>query len=59
MVELVRELENERSYRGIERLVQLTIQALLNLGIMVISALGGRTPKVYTEIGALLAEMGC
>ncbi|MEM2440592.1 MAG: HepT-like ribonuclease domain-containing protein, partial [Candidatus Bathyarchaeia archaeon] len=50
--------ENERSYRGIERLVQLTIQALLDLGIMVISALGGRTPKVYSEIGALLAETG-
>ncbi|MEM1589374.1 MAG: HepT-like ribonuclease domain-containing protein [Candidatus Bathyarchaeia archaeon] len=57
VVELVRELENEKSYKGIERLVQLTIQALLDLGIMVISALGGRTPKVYSEVG-MLVEAG-
>jgi uncharacterized protein YutE (UPF0331/DUF86 family) len=43
--ELVKELDKERSYRGTERLVQLIIQALLDLGLMVITALGGRAPR--------------
>jgi uncharacterized protein YutE (UPF0331/DUF86 family)/predicted nucleotidyltransferase len=58
VVELVHELKNERSYRGIERLVQLIIQALLDLGVMIISALGGKIPKAYSEIGILLADAG-
>jgi len=58
VAELVRELESERSYRGTERLVQLAIQALLDLGLMVISALGGRTPKGYSEVGDLLLDLG-
>lgn len=57
LTELVKELKSEKSYRGTERLVQLTIQALLDLGVMAISAVGGRTPKVYGEIGALLADL--
>jgi len=32
--ELLGELETEKSYRGIERLVQLITQALLDLGLM-------------------------
>ena len=58
VTELVKELEKERSYRGTERLVQLTIQALLDLGLMVIAALGGRTPKGYSEVGDLLSDLG-
>jgi len=58
VAELVRELESERSYRGTERLVQLAIQALLDLALMVISALGGRTPKGYSEVGDLLLDLG-
>jgi len=58
VAELVRELESERSYRGTERLVQLAIQALLDLGLMVISARGGRTPKGYSEVGDLLLDLG-
>jgi len=54
---LVDELEAERSYRGVERLVQLTIQALMDLGLMVISALG-REPRSYSEIGYVLQELG-
>jgi len=56
--ELVRELEVEKSYRGIERLVQLIIQALLDLGLMIIAVLGGRRPRVYSEIGYILKELG-
>jgi uncharacterized protein YutE (UPF0331/DUF86 family)/predicted nucleotidyltransferase len=55
--ELAKELKGERSYRGIERLVQLILQALLDLGIMVIAALGGRTPRGYSEVGELLADL--
>jgi hypothetical protein len=58
VTELVKELEKERSYRGAERLVQLTIQALLDLGLMMIAALGGRTPKGYSEVGDLLSDIG-
>lgn len=57
ITDLVSELKNEKSYRGIERLVQLTIQALLDLGIMAIVALGGRTPKEYSEISELLENL--
>ena len=61
-VELVegflKELETEKSYRGIERLVQLVIQALLDLGLMVIAALGWRRPRAYSEVGYILWEQG-
>lgn len=57
LIELVKELKSEKSYRGIERLVQLIIQALLDLGVMAISAAGGPTPKGYSEIGTLLADL--
>lgn len=56
--ELVRELEVEKSYRGVERLIQLVIQALLDLGLMIIATLGGRRPRVYSEIGYILKELG-
>ncbi|MEM3581186.1 MAG: HepT-like ribonuclease domain-containing protein [Candidatus Bathyarchaeia archaeon] len=50
-------VEKRKKLQGTERLVQLIIQALLDLGVMAISAAGGRTPKVYGEIGALLADL--
>jgi hypothetical protein len=56
--ELLGELETEKSYRGIERLVQLVIQALLDLGLMVIAALGWRRPRAYSEVGYILWEQG-
>ncbi|MCR6668698.1 MAG: DUF86 domain-containing protein [archaeon YNP-WB-040] len=55
---LVRELEVERSYRGIERLVQLIIQALLDLCLMITVALDERRPRAYSEIGYILREYG-
>ena len=58
VTELVKELEGERSYRGTERLVQLVIQSLLDLALMVIAALGGKTPKGYSEVGELLSDLG-
>lgn len=58
VLEYVKELENEKSYRGTERLVQLIVQALLDLGLMLISALGGRVPKGYAEVGDLLLDLG-
>lgn len=58
LTELLKELEKERSYRGTERLVQLVIQALLDLGLMMITALGGKTPTGYSEVGELLSDMG-
>ncbi len=42
---LVDELRYEKNYRGVERLIQLIIQALLDLGLMAILILNGRTPK--------------
>jgi len=54
---LVEELKTESSYRGIERLVQVVIQALLDLGIMAISALGGRRPSSYSDVGVVLYEL--
>jgi len=56
--DLIGELRVEASYRGVERLVQAIIQALLDLGLMAIAALGGRTPEKYSEIGDLLHELG-
>jgi uncharacterized protein YutE (UPF0331/DUF86 family) len=56
--DLVKELEIEKSYRGIERLVQLILQALLDLGAMVISAMGGPRPTSYSEIGRILKDAG-
>jgi uncharacterized protein YutE (UPF0331/DUF86 family)/predicted nucleotidyltransferase len=58
VAELVRELEKEKSHRGTERLVQLIIQALLDLGLMIITVLGGRRPKEYSEVGELLSDLG-
>ncbi len=55
--DLAKELAAETSYRGIERLIQLTLQALLDLGLMVAAALGGKTPKAYSEIGAILNQL--
>ena len=54
---LVSELESESSYRGVERLVQLIIQALLDLGLMVISVFGGRRPDRCSEIGEILQKL--
>ena len=56
--ELLGELETEKSYRGIERLVQLIVQALLDLGLMVVAALGLRRPRAYSEVGYILWEQG-
>jgi uncharacterized protein YutE (UPF0331/DUF86 family) len=54
--ELVKELEVEESYRGVERLVQLIVQALLDLGLMIIVAFCWRRPRTYSEIGYILRE---
>ena len=43
--DLIGELRVESSYRGIERLVQVIIQALLDLGLMAIAALGEKAPE--------------
>ncbi len=56
--EFVEELRGEVSYRGIERLVQVIIQALLDLGLMTIAALRGRKPRGYSEVGFVLEELG-
>uniref|UniRef100_A0A7C1P4D1 DUF86 domain-containing protein n=1 Tax=Thermofilum pendens TaxID=2269 RepID=A0A7C1P4D1_THEPE len=56
--ELVRELEVERSHRGVERLVQLVIQALLDLGLMAVAALGRERPRERSEIGYTLRDLG-
>jgi len=53
---LSEELRREASYRGVERLVQLTIQALLDLGLMVLSALGG-SPSGYRDVAASLSRL--
>ncbi len=55
--ELGLELTCESSYRGLERLVQLTIQALLDLGLMVLSAMGF-SPKGYGDVASLLGQLG-
>ncbi|MEM0049341.1 MAG: HepT-like ribonuclease domain-containing protein [Candidatus Bathyarchaeia archaeon] len=56
--DLIGELRVESSYRGIERLVQVIIQALLDLGLMAIAALGKRAPERYSEVGDILCELG-
>jgi len=56
--EFARELEFEKSYRGVERLVQLTIQVLLDLGSMIIVALNAPRPKSYSEIALILRYLG-
>ncbi|OYT39715.1 MAG: hypothetical protein B6U89_03715 [Desulfurococcales archaeon ex4484_58] len=56
IVELVEELKHEISYRGIERLIQITIQALLDLGLMAIRAVGWSTPSKYKEIADVLRD---
>ena len=53
----MKELEFEKSYRGVERLVQLKIQALLDLGSMIIVALNAPRPKSYSEIGFILRDL--
>jgi len=55
--ELSGELGYERSYRGVERLVQLIIQALLDLGLMVLSAMGS-SPAGYGDVAASLGRFG-
>jgi len=55
--ELSRELKGESSYRGLERLVQITIQALLDLGLMVLSAMGV-SPTGYRDVAISLSKLG-
>lgn len=54
--ELSEELRGESSYRGVERLVQLTIQALLDLGLMVLSAIG-TSPSGYSDVAISLGKL--
>lgn len=44
--------------RGSRQPVQLIIQALLDLGLMVVAALGLRRPRAYSEVGYILWEQG-
>jgi len=53
----VEELRGETNYRRIERRVQLVIQALLDFGLMVIAAFGGRMAKRYSKVGELLLKL--
>lgn len=53
---LSEELRGESSYRGMERLVQLTIQALLDLGLMLLSAIG-TSPTGYRDVAASLGRL--
>jgi uncharacterized protein YutE (UPF0331/DUF86 family)/predicted nucleotidyltransferase len=55
---LLSELEYEKSYRGIERLVQLVIQGVLDLGLMIIAALSAKRPRGYSEVGFVLRDLG-
>lgn len=54
---LSKELRGEGSYRGVERLVQLTIQALLDLGLMALSAIG-TSPTGYRDVANSLGRLG-
>jgi hypothetical protein len=53
--ELSKELQYESSYRGLERLAQLTIQALLDLGLMVLSATDV-SPTGYIDVASSLGK---
>lgn len=55
--ELTTELKGERSYRGVERLVQLAIQTLMDLGLMVLSAMGVSAAG-YRDVAASLNKLG-
>jgi len=55
--ELGSELRQESSYRGLERLVQLTVQSLLDLGLMVLSA-AGSSPSGYRDVASSLGRLG-
>jgi hypothetical protein len=55
--ELSKELQYESSYRGLGRLVQLTIQALLDLGLMVLSAIEV-SPTGYSDATSSLGKFG-
>lgn len=55
--ELCGELRYESSYRGVERLVQLITQALLDLGLMVLSAMD-LSPAGYSDVAASLGRLG-
>lgn len=55
--ELSIELENEENHRGIERLIHLTLQALLDMGLMVLSAIG-ISPAGYRDVATSLAKLG-
>ncbi|MBO3802832.1 MAG: DUF86 domain-containing protein [Candidatus Brockarchaeota archaeon] len=55
--ELGEELRRESSYRGVERLVQLILQALLDLGLMVLSAIGA-SPSGYRDVANSLGRLG-
>ncbi len=56
IAELVEELRHEESYRGVERLIQIIIQALLDLGLMAIKSADWPTPGRYKEIADILRE---
>jgi len=51
--ELSIELENEENHRGIERLIHLTLRALLDMGLMVLSAMG-ISPEGYRDVATSL-----
>ncbi len=53
--ELSKEPQYESSYRGLERLAQLTIQALLDLGLMVLSAIDV-SPTGYIDAASSLGK---
>jgi len=55
--EYIDELKGEKSYRGIERLVYLSIQALLDLGLMILSAIDVEA-EGYRCVGTSLSSSG-
>ncbi len=57
VLSFLNELESEESYRGVERLTQLVLQSLLDLGLMFISALGGEPPRTYRDVGRRLKDL--
>ena len=58
ILDYLEELRSEKSYRGIERLLQLILQSFLDLCLMFISALNLRSPRTYSDIGNVLKESG-